>query len=161
MRPLTLLIATLSFSWPQATQEPILDLSDRECRREVLIATIEDAHVYASCESDGTERIMHVSAVNMAPPSLGPLTEFSIGFCNSSVVAVSAQSDWIGKVQGEQHSFVTWRVPPELANASGVPSKARVGGFVVRLKPGWRRSRRAGASWGESKMVSQITTHDC
>jgi hypothetical protein len=161
MRPLTLLIATLSFSWPQATQEPILDLSDRECRREVLIATMEDAHVYASCESDGTERIMHVSTVNLAPASLGPLTEFSIGFCNSSVVSVSAQTGWIGRVERGQHPFVTWRVSPELVNALGVPSRARVGGFVVRLKPGWRRSRRAGASWGESKMVSQITTHDC
>ena len=37
----------------------------------------------------------------------------------------------------------------------------RVGGFVVRLKPGWKRSRSDSAWWGESKNIATITTHDC
>ena len=37
-------------------QRPVFDLSDRSCQNEVLIAIIEDAHLFASCASDGDER---------------------------------------------------------------------------------------------------------
>ena len=46
---------------PLVGQEPTFDLSDQDCRGEVLISLIEGARVYASCVSAGPERIMHVS----------------------------------------------------------------------------------------------------
>jgi len=76
-----LYLVLLGLIAPQTREEPVFDLSDSDCRGEVLIADIEQAYVYASCTSSGSERIMWVYVVNRAAPTLGPLREFSIGFC--------------------------------------------------------------------------------
>jgi hypothetical protein len=142
-------------------QNPKFDLSDQNCRAEVLISTIDGAHVYASCVSVGAERIMHISVTNLARAEVGRLRDFSIGFCGPSVVGASAQNGWVAKVEGRERHNVTWSLTDDLVDTFGIPSRARVGGFVVQLKPGWKRSRSDSARWGESKITAQVTTHDC
>jgi hypothetical protein len=161
MRFITLPVLVLLFLSPLFGQEPTFDLSDRDCRSEVLISVIEGAHVYASCASVGSERIMRVSVSNQAAGEDGPLRDFSIGFCGPSVIAASAQAGWTTKVEGDERHSITWSLPDNLVSTLGIPSGARMGGFVVRLKPGWKRSRSDSAWWGESKIVAQVTTHDC
>jgi hypothetical protein len=146
---------------PLVGQEPTFDLSDQNCRGELLISVIEGARVYASCVSAGPERIMHVSVSNQAVAEAGPLRDFSIGFCGLSVIAASAKTGWTTKIEGDERHSVTWSLPDDLVSTLGIPSGARMGGFVVRLKPGWKRSRSDSAWWGESKIVAQATTHDC
>jgi hypothetical protein len=161
MRSITLPVLVLLFLSALFGQEPVFDLSDRDCRREVLISVIEGARVYASCASAGSERIMRVSVSNQAAAEAGPLRDFSIGFCGSSVISASAQAGWTTKVDGDERHSITWSLRDDLVDTLGIPSGATVGGFVVRLKPGWKRSRSDSAWWGESKIVAQATTHDC
>lgn len=161
MRFVTLTILLVLFLSPLIGQERVFHLSDRDCRSEVLISVIEGARVYASCVSVGSERIMRVSVSNQAAAEAGPLRDFSIGFCGPSAIAASAQAGWITKVEGDDRHSITWSLPDHLVGTLGIPSGARVGGFVVRLKPGWRRSRSGSAWWGESKILAQMATHDC
>ncbi len=144
-----------------STQDPTLDLSDRECQGEVLIGVVESAFIYASCSSSGSERIMRVSVSNRAEPALGPLRNFEVGFCGTSVVAATGPVGWVAKVEGGERHSVTWSLADADVDRLGIPAGARADGFIVRLKPGWRRSRSDSAWWGESMIVAQATTHDC
>ena len=146
---------------PLSAQESKSDLSDRACQGQLLVAVIDGAHVYAACRSSGSERIMEVSVNNMAGAEVGPLRDFSIGFCGSSVIAASAPEGWISKVEGDERQSVTWSLPDGLVATLGIPSHANAKGFLIRLKPGWRRSRSDSAWWGDSKIVAQSTIHDC
>ncbi|MFA5910645.1 MAG: hypothetical protein WC815_17840 [Vicinamibacterales bacterium] len=161
MRYFTLLVLVLHLSSMPSGQEPAFDLSDRDCQDEVLISSIEGARIYASCVQAGSERIMRVSVSNLANAKVGRLRSLSIGFCGPSVVGASAQSGWIAKIEGDDRHNVTWSLSDDLVESLGIPSRARVGGFVVRLKPGWKRSRSDSAWWGESNIVAHVTTHDC
>ena len=156
---LSVLIADLL--WPLQGQEPVFDLSDRDCQTEVLISIIEGAHVFASCASESAERIMRVSVSNLAVAEKGPLRDFSIGFCGPSVIGASAPTGWVAEIEGDEQHSVTWSLPDDSVGKLGIPSGARTSGFVVRLKPGWKRSRSDSAWWGESNIVAQVTTHDC
>lgn len=157
MRYLTLSVLALHLSSMPSGQEPVFDLSDKDCRDEVLISVVEGARIYASCAQSGSERIMRVSVSNLADAKMGQLRDFSIGFCGPSVIGASAQSGWIAKIEGDDRHNVTWSLADGLVESLGIPSRARVGGFIVRLKPGWKRSRSDSAWWGESNIVAQIT----
>lgn len=97
MRYLTLSVLALHLSSMPSGQEPVFDLSDKDCRDEVLISVVEGARIYASCAQSGSERIMRVSVSNLADAKMGQLRDFSIGFCAPSVIGASAQSGWIAK----------------------------------------------------------------
>ena len=161
MRFVTVPALVALFLSPLFGQEPVFDLSDPDCRSEVLISVIDGARVYASCTSAGSERIMRVSVSNQAAAEAGRLRDFSIGFCGPSVIGASAQAGWTTKAEGDERHSITWSLPDDLVGTLGIPSGARTGGFVVHLKPGWKRSRSDSAWWGESKIVAQLTTHDC
>jgi hypothetical protein len=143
-----------------AGQTPALNLTDGQCKDETLIAVVEGARINASCETEGVERVMHISVTNLAAPFIGTLRAFSIGFCGNAVIGASAQSGWVSTVSQDADASVDWTLEKDQADAFGVPSRARVGGFIVRLKPGWRRSRSASAQW-ESSSTAITTTHDC
>ena len=160
MRLITVSVLVVLFLSPLVGQ-PAFDLSDRDCRGEVLISVIDGAHVYASCASARSERIMRVSVSNQAAAEAGPLRDFSIGFCGPSVIAASAPANWTTTIDSDDRHSITWSLPDDLVGTLGIPSGARTGGFVVFLKPGWKRSRSDSARWGESKIVAQATTHDC
>ena len=158
MMPFALL--WLLFGQAQA-QEPTFDLSDRDCQGEVLIGVVESAFIYASCSASGSESVMRVSVDNRAEPAIGALRDFSIGFCGTGVIAATGRPGWVAKVEGELRHIVTWSVGDAEVDRLGIPAGQRADGFVVRLKPGWRRSRSEAAWWGESHIVAQFTTHDC
>lgn len=150
----------LLFSPAQAPQ-PVFDLTDRDCKDEVLISVIEGAHVFASCASEGGDRIMKMSVRNNAREKDGPLRDFSVGFCGPSVIQASGPSGWVAKIEGDERHSVTWSLADDLVGRLGIRSGARASGFLVRLKAGWTRSRSDSARWGDSHIVAEATTHDC
>ena len=127
----------------------------------MLISKVDSMYVFASCNTSGSERVTQVSVVNRATPNLGPLRDFSIGFCGPSVISVTAPGGWVSKIEGQERHEVTWSLPDGLVESQGVRSGVRVDGFILRLKPGWKRSRADSAWWGESNIVTKATTHDC
>ncbi len=143
-----------------ASQKPTVNLSDRNCRDEVLTAALRGVDIHASCEADGSEWVLRVAVTNWATKEAGSLRGFSIGFCGRSVIGAAAQSGWIVKIDPGEDGAVRWDVPDEMPDRFGVPSRARVGGFVVRLRPGWKRSRWASARWASS-VTATATAHDC
>lgn len=153
-------VLLLLFSAAQARQ-PVFDLSDRDCKNEILISIIEGAHVFASCASDRDERIMRISISNRAGDKDGPLRELSVGFCGPSVIQASGPSGWVAKIEGDERHSVTWSLPDDLVDRLGIRSGVRASGFLVRLRPGWTRSRSDSAWWGDSHLIAQVTTHDC
>jgi hypothetical protein len=160
MRDVTVALLLLC-SLAQAPQ-PVFDLSDRDCKDEVLISVIhEGAHVFASCASDGGDRIMRISVSNHPGKKDGPLRDFSVGFCGPSIIQTSGPSGWVAKVEGDERHSVTWSLADDSVERLGIRSGVRASGFLVRLKPGWRRSRSDSARWGDSHSVAQETTHDC
>jgi hypothetical protein len=161
MHTISVFIATVSFILPPFGQEPIVDVADGACRGEMLISQLDEMYVYASCTSSSSERTMRVSVANRAAMDLGPLHDFSIGFCGPSVINVSAAPGWEAKVEGLERHDVTWSLPDSLIDSLGIRSGGRADGFVVRLKPGWSRSRSVSAWWGDAHIVTQLTTHDC
>lgn len=160
MRYVTVALLLL-FSLAQVPQ-PVFDLSDRDCRDEVLISVIhEGAHVFASCASDGGDRIVRISVRNHSNEKDGPLRDFSVGFCGPSIIQASGPSGWVAKVEGDERHSVRWSLADDLVDKLGIRSGVRASGFLVRLKPGWTRSRSDSARWGDSDIVAQVTTHDC
>lgn len=136
------------------------DLSAANCRRETLTASLEGMDIHASCDTDGSKSVMNLAVTNWAKEEVGSLRGFSIGFCGQSVISASAQAGWIVKIDQGEDGVVWWDLPEGSADLLGVPSRARVGGFVVRLRPGWMRSRWASVKW-ESRQIATTTTHDC
>lgn len=162
MHYITLSVLVVQLLSPVQGQEVAFDLSDPNCREEMLISIIDDgAHVFASCASESAERIMRVSVSNVAVDEKGALRDFSVGFCGPSVIRASAPTGWVAKIEGDERHSVRWSLPDDLVGKLGIRSGARATGFVVHLKPGWRRSRSDSAWWGESNIVAQATTHDC
>jgi hypothetical protein len=159
-RVITILACVGSVLSSSASQRSAVDLSDANCRSEVLIAALEGVDIHASCDTDGSEQVMHVAVTNWAKEEVGSLRGFSIGLCGRSVVSASAQSGGIVTIDAGENAVVSWDLPVESADQFGVPPRARVGGFAVRLRPGWKRSRSASALW-ESVGVGTATTHDC
>jgi hypothetical protein len=154
-------IVVLLLLFSQAKGQPVFDLSDRDCKNEVLISIIEAAHVFASCASESDERIMRISVSNRAGDKEGPLRDFSVGFCGPSVIQASGPSGWVATIEGDERHSVTWSLADDLVDKLGIRSGVRASGFLVRLKPGWTRSRSDSAWWGDSHIVAQVTTHDC
>jgi hypothetical protein len=146
---------------PAQAPQLVFDLTDRDCKDEVLIAVIEGAHVFAWCASEGDDRILKVSITNNAKEKHGPLRDFSVGFCGPSVIQVSGPSGWVAKIEGDERHSVTWSLSDDLVDRLGIRSGVRASGFLVRLKAGWKRSRSESAGWGDSHIVAQATTHDC
>lgn len=162
MHYITLSVLVVRLLSPLQGQQVVHELSETDCQKEVLTSIIDDrAYVFASCASEGAERIMRISVSNFAADEKGPLRDFSVEFCGPSVIRASAPTGWVAKTEGEKRHFVTWSLPDDLVDKLGVPSGARATGFVVHLKPGWKRSRSASAWWGESNIVNTMTTHDC
>ena len=121
---------------PTFAQRPAVDVADGRCDREVLISVVDDARIYASCSTDANGLVMHVSVTNLAGPDVGPLSGVSIGFCGGSVISASAPPGWITSVKQGNEEDVDWDMPQNRAQEWGIPPGARMGGFVVRLKPG-------------------------
>jgi len=101
-----------------------------------------------------------MAVTNWASADAGPLRGFSIGFCGHSVIGAEAPPGWLVKIDESDGYVVVWWDLPEGFSDSGIPSRARVGGFTVRLRPGWRQSLSASVSL-DSGGTSTITTHDC
>ncbi len=141
-------------------QRLVFDLSDRSCQNEVLIAIIEDAHVFASCASDGDERIMEVSVTNLGAGE-GPLRAVSIEFCGPSVIQASGPPGWVAKIEGDERQSVTWSLPDNRVDTLGLPSGVSASGFLVRLKVAWGLSRSVSARWGNADVRYIHWTHDC
>ena len=148
MKAFGLALLMVVVSWSALGQEHIF-LSDSGCKTETLFAVIDDARIYASCSANGAERVISVSVNNMAPADLGSLQEISIGFCGDSIIAASAQSGWVTEIHQKDDGSVTWSVPDDEVERLGIPSRARMGGFVVRLKRGWRKSQWISARWAK------------
>src|ERR1700719_1839343 len=108
MRYISVSIVVACVSSPLFGQSLKLDLSDQNCRAEVLTSIVDRAHIYASCDSIGAERIMRISVSNLARSDVGRLRDFSIGFCGPSVVGASAPNGWVAKVEGDERHTVTW-----------------------------------------------------
>jgi hypothetical protein len=142
-------------------QQPVFDLSDQGCQNEMLIAIIEDAHLFASCAADGDERIMEVSVTNLAGAGEKPLRAVSIEFCGASIIQVSGPLGWVAKNEGDERQSVTWLLPDNLVDTLGLPSGVAASGFLVRLKAGWALSRSVSARWGNSDVRQTLWTHDC
>lgn len=62
------------------------------------------------------------------------------------------------RIAGED--TVEWIVRMDAISRRAVPLDESATGFVVWLKPGWRRSRSASAQW-ESSGEATTRTHDC
>ena len=146
---------------PLNQQPVVFDLSDRSCQNQVLIAIIEDAHLFASCASDGDERIMEVSVTNLAGAGEGPLRAVSIEFCGPNVIQASGPLGWVAKIEGDERQSVTWLLPDNLVDTPGLPSGVAASGFLVRLKADWGLSRSVSARWGSSDVRQTLWTHDC
>jgi hypothetical protein len=154
-------VVLIAWLFSPLNQQPVFDLSDRGCQNEVLIAIIEDAHVFASCASDGDERIMEVSVTNLAGAGEGPLRVVAIGFCGPSVIQASGPPGWVAKIEGDERQSVTWSLHDNLVDTLGFPSGAAASGFLVRLKADWGLSRSVSARWGNSDVRHILWTHDC
>jgi hypothetical protein len=152
-----LLVAASSLA---SGQESIY-LTDAGCRTETLFADLEGARVHVSCSTNGAERVMRVSVTNTATAEVGRLREISIGFCGDSILGASAQSAWVTDIDRGGDGSVTWSLPDDQVDRLGIPSRARVGEFVVRLKPGWRKSQWFALRWGQGGVTAGIVTHDC
>jgi hypothetical protein len=136
-------------------------LPDNHCgSSEVLLADLSGARISAMCGTDGTTRSILVSTENRHRPGYGPLLAFSLGFCGSEVISVEAPRGWKASVDGSIRSFhVTWEVSADVGRDRGIPSGQRMSGFVVRLRPGWRRTGSSSARW-ESGAEGTTVTHD-
>jgi len=153
----------LAVATTTAGQSDAIDVADGSCGRGAMIAVLGGARVYASCERDGSESVMHISVTNLSDPSEGALRGFSIGFCGSDIISASAPTGWIVTIDPEKNDAdwsVAETVPEDLVDGVGVPSHARMGGFDVRLRAGWRRSRSAFAQWRDTAF-GRAATHDC
>src|SRR5262245_9368692 len=126
---------------PLQAREPILDLADRNCGNEVLIANIEGAELFASCASAGKERVMRLSVVNQASDKEGPRRDFSLGFCGPSIIQASGPRVWVAKIERDPQHSVTWSLPDDAVERLGIRSSGRLSGFAIRLRPGWTMSR--------------------
>ena len=142
-------------------QQIVFDLADRRCQNDVMIASINGAEVFASCASDGGERIMRVWVRNLAGSEEGPLRDFSIEFCDLSVIEASGPPGWIGTIKGDEHHRVTWSLPDTLVDTLGLPSGVAADGFLVRLRREWALSRSVSARWGTTDSRNRFWTHDC
>ena len=132
-------------------------LADKACAAEKLAAVVgEDARVYLACSGAGTERTMHLAVVNMAPENYGPLREFGMGFCEPAIINASGQPGWVIEID-KAHRTVTWSLSDAAVSELGVPSRARVSGFTIHLKPGWRTSGWWSARWGDRGPTRYLT----
>ncbi len=136
-------------------------LPDNECgSEEVLLADLSGARITAVCVSQGSARAILVSTENRHRPQDGPLLAFSLGFCGSDVISVEAPTGWRAEVHGSSRAFyIDWQVSEDPAPQPGIRPGQKMSGFVVRLRPGWRRTGFISARW-ESSSAGEAVTHD-
>ena len=135
-------------------------LPDQQCgNAATLIADGEGVRNTAVCADEGSTRVIYISTENRRPPEDGRLLAFSLGFCGSEVAGVEAPQGWTAEVHGPPRSFsIEWRVRDRAAD-QGILAGQKLGGFVVRLGRGWRRTGFSSAQW-EERLVGTTVTHD-
>jgi len=144
-------------------QEFMPRLVDAACSQdEVSLTKIQGVRMIASCEADGSMRAMHISLTNTAPADVGALRAVSVAFCGSeAVIGAESPAGWVAEVMRDETRTTVWWTAPDIALAEhGLRSGQRADGFVVRLRPGWRKSQSESVLW-ESDGVSLVTSHDC
>ena len=144
-------------------QEFVPRLVDTACSLdEISLTKIQGVKMIASCESDTSMRAMHISLTNTAPADAGALRAVSVGFCGSeAVIGAESPMGWAAEVMRDETRTTVWWTAPDIAVAEhGLRSGQRVDGFVVRLRPGWRKSQSESVIW-ESDSVSMVSSHDC
>jgi hypothetical protein len=144
-------------------QESMSRLVDAACSQdEVSLTKIQGVKMIASCESDGSMRAMRISLTNTAPADVGVLRAVSVGFCGSeAVIGAEGPVGWVAEVMRDETRTTVWWTAPDIAVAEhGLRSGQRADGFVVRLRPGWRKSQSESVIW-ESDGISMVTSHDC
>ena len=143
-------------------QEFTSPLVDTACSQdEVSLTKIQGVKMVASCESDGSMRAMHISLTNTAPAEAGALRAVSVGFCGSeAVIGAESPVGWVAEVMRDETRTTVWWTAPDIAAEHGLRSGQRADGFIVRLRPGWRKSQSESVIW-QSDGVSMVTSHDC
>ncbi len=152
---MAIIAALLAIGQP-AYQSVDVDLSDERCRGDAVIAELDGIRIRGTCSASGAIREVQITIDNTAPPEAGSLQSFGVGFCGTAVLQLVAPPGWAGSgvtPGGEAE----WRVAD---GSPGLRAGETQSDFIVRLRPGWRRSRRADALW-ESSAKSTFTTHDC
>ena len=138
-------------------------LVDTTCSQdEVSLTKIQGVKMTASCDSDSSMRAMHISLENTAPADAGALRAVSVGFCGSeAVIGTESPLGWGAVVMQDETRTTVWWTAADIAAAEhGLRSGQRVDGFVVRLRPGWRKSQSESVIW-ESDGASMVTSRDC
>jgi hypothetical protein len=81
-------------------QDLAVNLSDESCSQaDVSLNALDGLKLIASCESDGSNRLMHISITNTAAAALGALRVVSVGFCGAdTVVGAESPAGWVAEV---------------------------------------------------------------
>jgi hypothetical protein len=145
-------------------QEPTSNRSDDSCSGAAEPLTgFDGLKIVVTCESEGSRRTMYLSVTNTAPLAQRELRGFALGFCGAdAVIDAESPTGWVVEVtRREPRTTVSWNV------ARGEPrlgAGQQADGFVVRLRPGWRRSGYEAARWrtaGGASGGSVSGGHDC
>ena len=152
---LILLVALLQL--PSPADRPIsVGLSEESCVGEVEVANLGAFRAVGTCSVTPTEHTLRITAMN-AFESVQRLSSFTLGFCGPDIVDVYFPAGWEASVRLEARASVRFR-----ASGAGaeVESGTALEGFVIHLKPGWRRSSLTMTGW-ESSGNGTGASHDC
>lgn len=152
------LLAALSLSLLQASGSVVF-ATHRSCPQTAFrLIGHEELELLGRCDAE--RQVLHLSVRNRAAASAGPLQAFTIAFCRHSVTGVQSPEGWASSLgTGEPKQTVEWSASGG-ATSRGVASGREVGGFAVKLAPGWVMSQDLIINWAETS-GGQFTDHDC
>ena len=143
-----------------ATQYGGMGLTREKCTDEVVVAVVDGARVVGTCSDTNTGTRLDMKVRNVAEEA--HLHSLSIGFCGPDVERALAPAGWEAYVSGEQRTSL---VLSTVSDATGLARGETLDGFVVYLRPGWRRSSYASATWqrtgGAGSGSASSLSHDC
>jgi hypothetical protein len=139
-----------------AAQAPGMGLTKEKCIGEVVVAAMGFRAV-GTCEELGDGTRLSIKVSNPEPTLR--LRAFSFGFCGLDIARAIAPPGWEVDVRGEGRISVDWNSTREDAVGGLAPGET-LDGFILELKPGWRRSSYASAVWDGSGTGGSMT-HDC
>jgi hypothetical protein len=142
------------------------NMTDQACgSNDAPVAAASGLVISGHCESSGLSRVLRLSLTTSDPERLrGRLEELSLGFCGE-IVDAGAPAGWEVSVLRKSTVFgqpaeVEWTRTAAVGNADDAASGARIQGFLVLLKSGWRRAIAFGVRWQKSVEASG-SPHDC
>jgi len=147
-----------------AAQDRKTALTDQACgSTEIPVLAASGLEISGRCANSDSGRALRLSlTITDREQRRGRLQELSLGFCGE-IVDASSPAGWAATILGRtttsgQPATVEWRSLPETAR--GGDMARHIEGFVVVLKPGWRRAIRFGARWQEQS-EAEGSPHDC